>query len=143
MGPDRTAAVHVIGLDHLVLTVDDVEASLDFYLGELGLTPVRVDEWRRGEVFFPSARVDATTIIDLLQAPPGGRAEGRNVDHLCLVVEAQDLQALKDSGRFTVVDGPDLRFGAQGDGTSLYVLDPDGNVVELRHYGPTGAGGQS
>lgn len=127
-------AVRVTGFDHLVLTVDDVERSLAFYLGELGLEPVRVDEWRRGEVFFPSARVDATTIIDLLQAPPGGRAEGRNVDHLCLVVDRVDLQAVADSGRFDVVDGPDVRFGAQGDGTSLYVRDPDGNVVELRHY---------
>ena len=133
---DGDATVRIIGFDHLVLWVDDVERSLAFYLGELGLEPVRVDEWRRGEVFFPSVRVDPTTILDLLQAPPGGRphTEGRNVDHLCLVVEPTDLQAVADSGRFTVVDGPGTRFGAQGDGTSLYVVDPDGNTVELRHY---------
>jgi catechol 2,3-dioxygenase-like lactoylglutathione lyase family enzyme len=118
-------------MDHVVLNVVDVERSLAFYLDELGLEPVRVDEWRRGEVFFPSVRVDATTIIDLLATAP----TGRNVDHLCLVVEPTDLQAIKDSGRFDVVDGPDVRFGAQGDGTSLYVRDPDGNTVELRHYG--------
>lgn len=127
------AAVQVTGLDHLVLYADDVERSLAFYLGELGLEPVRVAEWRRQEVFFPSVRVDATTIIDILPAPPGG-VTGRNLDHLCLVIEPQDLQALADSGRFHVVDGPDTRFGAQGDGTSLYVTDPDGTVVELRHY---------
>ena len=123
-------AVRVIGFDHLVLDVADVERSLAFYVDELGLEPVRVDEWRRGEVLFPSVRVDATTILDLLATAP----TGRNVDHLCLVVEPQDLSALKASGRFTVVDGPGLRYGAQGDGTSLYVLDPDGNTVELRHY---------
>jgi catechol 2,3-dioxygenase-like lactoylglutathione lyase family enzyme len=123
-------AVRVIGFDHLVLDVADVERSLAFYVDELGLEPVRVDEWRRGEVLFPSVRVDATTILDLLATAP----TGRNVDHLCLVVESQDLEALKQSGRFTVVDGPGLRYGAQGDGTSLYVLDPDGNTVELRHY---------
>jgi catechol 2,3-dioxygenase-like lactoylglutathione lyase family enzyme len=44
------------------------------------------------------------------------------------------LAAVRDSGRFTVVDGPDTRFGARGDGMSLYVKDPDGNTVELRHY---------
>ena len=131
MDPAVSPAVHVTGLDHLVLNVADTDRSLAFYLGELGLSPVRVDEWRRGEVFFASVRLDDTTIIDLLEVAP----DGRNVDHLCLVIEEQDLQELADSGRFDVMDGPDQRFGAQGDGTSLYVRDPDGNVVELRHYG--------
>jgi catechol 2,3-dioxygenase-like lactoylglutathione lyase family enzyme len=119
------------GLDHVVLRVADVERSLAWYSDELGCAPERVEEWRDGKVFFPSVRIDATTVIDLLQAP---RADA-NVDHVCLVIEPEDLQALKDSGRFDVVDGPDTRWGAQGDGTSLYVRDPDGNVVELRHYG--------
>ena len=124
-------AVVVAGLDHVVLNVADVERSLSFYCDRLGLTPVRVDEWRRAEVPFPSVRVDAGTIIDLL----GARRDGENLDHLCLVVEPTDLEELKASGGFDVVDGPARRFGARGDGTSLYVRDPDGNVVELRHYG--------
>lgn len=122
--------MRIVGFDHVVLNVADVERSLAFYVEQLGLEPVRVEEWRRGEVIFPSVRVDPTTIIDLLATPP----DGRNVDHLCLVVEPVDLAAVAASGAFEVVDGPDRRFGAQGDGTSLYVRDPDGNVVELRHY---------
>ena len=122
----------VTGLDHVVLNVADVERSLAFYCGELGLEPERVEEWRRGEVPFPSVRVDAGTILDLLAAP----RTGVNADHLCLVVEPVDLAAVKESGRFVVLDGPATRFGAQGNGTSLYVADPDGNTVELRHYGP-------
>jgi catechol 2,3-dioxygenase-like lactoylglutathione lyase family enzyme len=121
----------VTGMDHIVLNVADVERSLHFYLDEVGLQPVRVDEWRRKEVFFPSARVDSTTIIDLLLSP----RTGQNADHFCLVVEPTDFDAIKASGRFDVVDGPDRRFGAQGDGTSLYIRDPDQNVVELRYYG--------
>jgi catechol 2,3-dioxygenase-like lactoylglutathione lyase family enzyme len=121
----------VVALDHVVLNVGDVERSLAFYCDELGLAPERVDEWRRGEVPFPSVRVDDHTIIDLLAVP----RTGENADHLCLVVEPVDLEALKASGRFEVVDGPATRFGARGDGTSLYVKDPDGNTVELRHYG--------
>jgi catechol 2,3-dioxygenase-like lactoylglutathione lyase family enzyme len=75
-------------------------------------------------------RVDSTTIIDLLAAP----RTGENADHVCLVVEPVDLEAVKASGRFEVVEGPAKRFGARGDGTSLYVQDPDGNTVELRYY---------
>ncbi|HYV60541.1 MAG TPA: VOC family protein [Acidimicrobiia bacterium] len=120
----------VVGLDHVVLDVADVERSIAWYRDELGLEPVRVEEWRRGEVLFPSLRVDEGTIIDLLLA----ERTGQNVDHVCLVIESEDLDAVKASGRFEVVDGPDRRFGARGDGTSLYVLDPDGNTVELRHY---------
>jgi catechol 2,3-dioxygenase-like lactoylglutathione lyase family enzyme len=125
-----TGEVRVTGLDHVVLNVADVERSLAFYCDELGLGPERVEEWRRGEILFPSVRVDAHTIIDLLAAP----RTGENADHLCLVVEPIDLAALKDSGRFDVVDGPATRFGARGNGRSLYVRDPDGNTVEIRHY---------
>jgi catechol 2,3-dioxygenase-like lactoylglutathione lyase family enzyme len=121
----------VTGLDHVVIVTSDVERSLAWYCEVLGLAGERVEEWRRGEVFFPSVRVNAETIIDLLQ----GERSGVNVDHLCLVVEPQDLAALAASGRFDVVEGPTPRFGARGTGTSLYVRDPDGNLVELRHYG--------
>ncbi|MBP2403684.1 Virulence protein [Streptomyces netropsis] len=122
--------LRVIGFDHLVLNVSDVERSLAFYLGSLGLEPVRVDEWRAGKVSFPSVRVSEGTIIDLFERPRGES----NVDHICLVVEPLDWQEVIDSGVFTVVDGPGPRFGARGDGESLYVLDPDGNTVELRWY---------
>ena len=122
--------VKVVGLDHVVLNVADVERSLAWYCGELGLEGVRVEEWRRGDVPFASVRINETTILDLLQAD----RTGQNVDHVCLVIEPTDLEALKASGRFTVVSGPVPRFGAQGDGLSVYVCDPDDNLVELRHY---------
>jgi catechol 2,3-dioxygenase-like lactoylglutathione lyase family enzyme len=125
-----SAFVKINALDHLVLNVADVERSLRFYIDELGLEPVRVDEWRRDEVFFPSVRVNDSTIIDLVKLP----RTGDNVDHFCVVVEPMDFDALKASGRFEVVDGPDLRFGARGDGTSLYIRDPDSNMIELRYY---------
>jgi catechol 2,3-dioxygenase-like lactoylglutathione lyase family enzyme len=124
------AAVHVTGLDHIVLDVADVEASLVFYCDELGLEPLRVDEWRRGEIFFPSVRIDQDTIVDLLAV----EATGENLNHFCLVVEPTDFDRLAAGGRFEVVDGPDVRYGARGNGVSLYVHDPDGNTVELRYY---------
>jgi len=123
--------VRAVGLDHIVLNVADVERALAWYCGELGLEGVRVEEWRRGEAPFASVRVDATTIIDLVAA----ERTGTNVDHVCLEIEPTELETIVGSGRFDVVGGPARLFGARGEGLGIYVRDPDGNVVELRHYG--------
>ena len=121
----------VNALDHLVVRCADVERTLAWYLDLLGLTPVRVDEWRRGDAPVPSVRVNDDTIIDLV----AGQTDDGRLDHICLVVEPVDLDDLAASGEFDVVDGPVRRSGARGEGTSLYVRDPDGLIVELRHYG--------
>jgi catechol 2,3-dioxygenase-like lactoylglutathione lyase family enzyme len=118
-------------LDHVVLLVADVERSLAWYLDALGGRPERVEAWRTGDAPFPSVRLSATTIIDLV----AGERDGRNVDHLCIEVAPVDLAAVAASGRFEVTGGPARLFGARGMGTGLYVRDPDGNVVELRTYG--------
>ena len=125
--------IRVLGFDHLVLVCTDVERSLAWYLDELGLEPVRVEQWRAGEVPFPSVRIDEGTIIDLVAGGPVPEGS-RNLDHLCLVVDEASVQLVASSGRFRVVDGPASRFGARGMATSVYVADPDGYVVELRAY---------
>ena len=125
--------LRVVGFDHVVLKVADVERSLAWYQGALGLRAERVDEWRRGEVLFPSVRIDAHTLIDLLAGAP----TGTNVDHLCLVIDdGAELDRIVASGTWDVVgDGPtDGLFGARGFARSLYVRDPDGHVIELRAY---------
>ncbi len=119
-----------------MLRVADVERSLAWYTETLGLSSERVEEWRAGTVPFPSVRVDAATVIDLFPAGPEPDAAGRaNLDHLCLVVAPCDLWAAALAAGLTVLDGPAPRWGALGTGTSIYVQDPDGNTVELRHYG--------
>ncbi len=122
--------VRIRALDHIVLNVGDVERSLDWYTDLLGLAPERVDEWRAGEVPFPSVRVDEGCVIDLF----GVERTGENLNHVCLVVDRDDVDAIAADDRFTVVDGPGRRWGARGDGRSVYVTDPDGNTVELRTY---------
>ena len=125
-----TPLVRAIGVDHVVLKVRDPEASVRWYSELLGLVPERLEEWRNKEVLFVSVRLDATTIIDLFEAEP----DGVNVDHIALVVEDVDLQAVADSGLVDVVAGPAELWGAQGQGWGLYVTDPDGHVIELRTY---------
>jgi catechol 2,3-dioxygenase-like lactoylglutathione lyase family enzyme len=122
--------VRARAFDHLVLRVGSADRALAWYTGALGLTADREDDWRRGEAPFPSVRIDSGTVIDLVEA----ERTGDNVDHFCLVVEDVDMAELAASGRFDVVEGPAARWGARGQGTALYVRDPDGNVVELRSY---------
>jgi catechol 2,3-dioxygenase-like lactoylglutathione lyase family enzyme len=130
-GPGRVV-VRVVELDHIVLRCRDVETTLAWYTGVLGMAGVRVEEWRRREVPFPSVRAAPGTILDLVG---GGAGEDGRLDHFCLVIEPTDLDALASSGALDVVEGPVTRYGARGDGRSLYVRDPDGAMVELRCYG--------
>lgn len=122
--------MNVHALDHIVLNVSDVERSLAWYTDMLGLAPERVDEWRAGEVGFPSIRIDSSCIIDLFASD----RSGENMNHVCLVVDPSDVDEIAADDRFEVVEGPGPRWGARGDGRSVYVRDPDGNVVELRCY---------
>lgn len=121
--------MRVTALDHIVLDVADVRRSLDFYVGTLGLEPMQVAEWEAGKAFFPSVRIDAGTIVDLLQ----GERSGENLNHFCLVVD-DDVEQLAASGALDIIDGPGERSGARGQGISVYLKDPDGNVVELKNY---------
>jgi catechol 2,3-dioxygenase-like lactoylglutathione lyase family enzyme len=120
--------VKVVGFDHVVVNTLNTEALLAFYCDELGLEPVRVDEWRKGEVLFPSVRVARETLIDLLPA----ERTGENMSHFCLVIEPTDLEVL--AARFPGAHRADGLFGAQGYASSVYVQDPDGNTIELRYY---------
>jgi catechol 2,3-dioxygenase-like lactoylglutathione lyase family enzyme len=121
-----------LALDHLVLVVGDVERTLDWYARHAGLAAERADEWRRGEAPFPSLRVDADTIIDVIPGYAADQQRG-HLDHICFVVSPDDLAALAADEQLEIVD-KGLRFGARGIGESIYVNDPDGLLVEFRTY---------
>jgi len=129
----------VSGLDHIVIVARDVEATVAWYREHLGFEVERMEQWRAGQVPFPSLRVTPTTIIDVVAGDPGGptgTAGPGHLAHVCFVVGAADLDAVRADPRL-VVEDEGTRFGARGNATSVYVRDPDGLVVELRSY-PSG-----
>ena len=133
------ALVKITEMDHIVLRVKDVEESLRFYCETLGMQSERVDQWKAGDVRFPSARLNADTIIDFFTSDQETIAKDgvKNQDHYCMVIEPTDMEELKSKFEAMGVEiqaGPGKRWGSHGDGISLYIYDPDDNVVELRHY---------
>lgn len=115
------------GIDHVVLRVRDIERMRRFYCDVLGAEHVAY----RPRLGMSHLRVGGA-MIDLVAADPG---EGRNMDHLCLRVdEPFDKDAIvAHLARHGVAAGEIReRFGAEGNGTSIYLTDPEGNTVELK-----------
>jgi catechol-2,3-dioxygenase len=128
-------------MDHIVLNAEDIEALIQFYTEVVELEPARVEEFRRGEVLFPSVRVNAQTIIDLAPKAMWERSQLRttgrpNLNHFCLTIEKSEWERLRArlATRQVVIEGPVPRWGARGNGTSFYFHDPEGNEIEARYY---------
>lgn len=130
-------AIPVRGLDHIVLRVEDVDAMIAFY-GEVLGCPV---ERRQEEIGLYQLRAGAALIdlvpIDGKLGRAGGAApgiEGRNLDHLCLRVEPFDEAAIRRHLALHGVEAGSVesRYGAEGEGPSIYLLDPERNTVELK-----------
>jgi glyoxylase I family protein len=122
--------LRVAELDHVVVRCRDQAGSLDFYTRVLGMT----EERRLDAIGLIQLRA-GQSMIDLVPADPPPTHEGRNVDHFCLGVDAPDMEALVRwlrAQQVEVLGDPTPRYGARGTGLSVYVLDPDGNVVELK-----------
>lgn len=124
-------------IDHLVLRVKNVDAMVAFYCEALGCTVER----RRDDIGLIQLRA-GRSLVDLVpvDGPLGGLggaapgAEGKSLDHFCFRIEPFDEAAIRAVlARHGVEAGPvETRYGAEGNGPSMYVLDPDGNVVELK-----------
>ncbi len=127
-------ALTVAEIDHVVFRCRDIEKVLDFYTRVLGLK----EERRLPQIGLIQLRAGAG-LIDLVSATHPRSEDGANVDHVCLGIEAQEMRAVADYLRAAgveMVGKPVERYGAHGMGLSLYVHDPEGNLIELKQLPP-------
>jgi glyoxylase I family protein len=130
----------LVGLDHIVLRVRELPRALHFYRDVLGCSLER-EQSELGLTQLRAGRslIDLVTLAGPLGAgePPGA---GRNVEHFCLTVAPFDAQALCAWLRAHGVSAeePRSRYGAGGEGPSMYIADPDGNRIELKSAAGSG-----
>jgi len=129
--------IQIRDIDHIVLRVRDLDAMARFYCEVLGCHVER----RQDEIGLLQLRAGAA-LLDLVPvdgqlgrqggAAPG--AEGRNVDHFCFRVEPFDEAAIRHhlAGAGVTTEPAASRYGAEGHGPSLYLTDPEGNMIELK-----------
>ncbi|MCV7029170.1 VOC family protein [Mycobacterium sherrisii] len=143
----RNGGERVRRLDHIVLWTKDPHSSMDFYTKVVGLAPVRFTEFEAGEAPFPSVRVCEDSIIDLVPLASVDGVEtltnsrgsaGHPVNHVCLALSKAEYDVLDRRLRDAGVDTSarlTRSYGARGWAPhGFYFSDPDGNVIEARHY---------
>lgn len=130
-------AFRILGLDHVVVRVRDLDAALRFYQGALGCAVERrIDALGLIQLRAGASLIDLVPVDSPLGKAGGGAPapDGKNVDHICLRIDAFDAGELAAYLRGRGVEPGEVgtRYGAEGSGPSMYVRDPDGNVVELK-----------
>lgn len=127
----------IIGLDHVVLRVSDLARAREFYCEVLGCT-VEVYRPKMGlmQLRAGDALIDLVPVDGELGRVGGPAPEklGRNMDHFCLRVAPFDAAGIMAHLRAHGIDPGEVkqRYGAEGTGPSIYIHDPDGNMVELK-----------
>ena len=135
-------------IDHVVLWVADPLRSVEWYARVLAVEGVRVEQFRAGEAPFPSVRLADDALIDLMPLalaarmnglPGAAGSAGNKINHVCLALERPAYEALRarlDAEGVAIVQTMHAAFGARGHAPeAIYFADPDGNVLEARHYG--------
>ena len=138
--------INVLGIDHIVIRARNPSAMIEFYAGVLGCAVERDVSAEIGltQLRAGSALIDIVA-VDSVLGQKGGAApgeSGNNMDHFCLKIETVDETALTDFLKTHNVSFSDFerRYGGEGYGRSIYVTDPEGNVVELRGAGQSEIG---
>ncbi|HEV7136892.1 MAG TPA: VOC family protein [Steroidobacteraceae bacterium] len=137
MTPAATPPFSIAGIDHIVLRARDCRRLVAFYRDVIGC-PVEREQPEIGLIQLRAGR----SLIDVLETKARGAVEpsealandGRNVDHFCLTIDPFDPERLRAYliSRGVAAGEVAMRYGAEGEGLSLYFQDPEGNGVELK-----------
>ena len=125
------------GLDHIAITVDDVDATIDWYVRVLGAEALHLDLWRAGTIPVALLQLGTSRMsVHAAAAPASPHAVAPTVGagDICFRFDGSvdDILTLLATGGVEVVDGPVPRPASNGTrGTSVYCRDPDGNLIEL------------
>lgn len=125
--------MNITALDHLVLTVKDIKATIDFYVGVLGMTEITFGDNRKA-LQFGSQKINLHELGKEIK--PNATHAGVGTADLCLLTDTplDDVLTHLQSHHITVIDGIVPRTGAVGSIRSIYVNDPDGNLIEISCY---------
>lgn len=130
--------IRIKGLDHVVIRVKNMDKMIQFYCDVLGCMVERElsPEFGLVQLRAGNALIDLVSVDGEL-GRPGGSApgkEGRNMDHFCVRLENFDEGEIRAHlSRFNVHGSKlEIRYGAEGNGPSIYIKDPESNTVELK-----------
>ena len=117
-------------IDHVVLTVRDIERSVAFYSRVLGMEPATFADGRRA-LHFGNQKINLQTLGQETR-----NYAGIGSGDLCLIVDRplEEVASVLKRENVAIVEGPVGRAGAVGQITSLYINVPDGNLIELATY---------
>ena len=127
--------LRIAGLDHVVLRCARLEATMAFYVEVLGCTLEReLPELGLHQLRAGGALIDLVPVGSRLGGTEPPEIERANMAHFCLRIDDPDWEALSAHLRSHGIsfEPPETRYGAGGYGPSVYITDPEGNVVELK-----------
>lgn len=137
--------IRIRELDHVVLRVIDLPRMIEFYTRVLGCAVERrQDELGLVQLRAGRSLIDLVSVSGALGAAggPAPGQSGRNMEHFCVRIEPFDADAIRDFLTANDITAGEVasRYGAEGQGPSLYLSDPEGNTVELKGppYEPPG-----
>lgn len=133
--------IQIRGIDHVVLRVAELNAMLEFYCRVLGCSVERQqEELGLTQLRAGCSLIDLVTVEGKLgrEGGAGPGPTGRNMDHFCVRVDPFDVETINRHLRRHGIEPGEVssRYGAEGEGPSIYITDPEGNTVELK--GPPG-----